>query len=79
MVKTIADAKEQFCEIVNLATKGKSTTITRHNRPVARIVPAERDSRRLTEQWRKRVADIRLNRKGQPKLKISQLIQDGRK
>ena len=79
MTKTIAEAKEQFCEIVALADKGKSTTITRHNKPVARVVPSERDSRRLTDQWRKRVAGIRLNRKGQPKLTISQLIQEGRK
>ena len=79
MTKTIAEAKEQFCEIVDLANKGKSTTITRHNKPVARVVPSERDSRRLTEQWRKRVAGVRLNRKGQPKLTISQLVQEGRK
>ena len=79
MTKTIAQAKEQFCEIVALASKGKSTTITRHNKPVARIVPAEHDPRRLTEQWRKRVGRVRLNRRGQPRLAISQLIQEGRK
>lgn len=79
IMKTVAEAKEQFCELVDLANRGKSTTITRHNKPVARVVPAERDSRRLTEQWRRRVAGIRLNRKGQPKLTISQLIQEGRK
>src|SRR6266700_4148581 len=79
MTKTVAQAKQQFCEIVALASKGKSTTITRHNKPVACVVPAERDPRRLTEQWRKRVASVRLNRKGQPKLTISQLIQEGRK
>jgi antitoxin (DNA-binding transcriptional repressor) of toxin-antitoxin stability system len=79
MTKTVAKAKEQFCEIVTLASKGKSTTITRHNQAVACVVPAERAARRLTEQWRKRVANIRLNRKGQPKLTISQLIQEARK
>src|SRR2546426_3675356 len=79
MTKTIAQAKQQFCEIVALASKGKSTTITRHNKPVACVVPAERDPRRLTEQWRRRVVNVRLNRKGQPKLTISQLIQEGRK
>lgn len=79
MTKTIAQAKEQFCEVVSLARKGKSTTITRHNKPVACVVPALRDSRRLTEQWRQRVGRVRLNRKGQPKLTISQLIQEGRK
>lgn len=79
MSKTIAQAKAQFCEIVALASKGKSTTITRRDKPVACVVPAECAPRRLTRQWRKRVAGIRLNRKGQSKLSISQLIQEGRK
>ena len=78
-MKTVAEAKEQFCELVDLANRGKSTTITRHNKPVARVVPAERDSRRLTDEWRRRVTRIRLNRKGQPKLTIPQLIEEGRK
>jgi len=79
MTKTVAKAKEQFCEIVSLASQGRSTMITRHNKPVAQVVPAERDSRRLTNEWRERVAAIRLNRKGQSKLTISGLIQEGRK
>jgi prevent-host-death family protein len=79
MTKTVAQAKEQFCEIVALASKGKRTTITRHNKPVALVVAAEPEARRLTEQWRRRVAKVRLNRKGQRKLTISQLIQQGRK
>ncbi len=79
MTKTVAEAKEQFCELVELANRGKSTTITRHNKPVACVVPAERDSRRLTDQWRQRVAAVRLNRKGQPRLSIPQLVQEGRK
>jgi prevent-host-death family protein len=77
-MKTVAEAKEQLCELVDLANRGKSTTITRHNKPVARVDPAERDSRRLTEEWRRRVAGVRLNRKGQPKLTIYQLVHEGR-
>ena len=79
MTKTVAKAKEQFCEIVDLASRGKSTTITRHDKPVARIIPAGSVSRRLTDEWRQRVAGPRLNRAGQPKLTISQLIQEARK
>jgi prevent-host-death family protein len=79
VVKTIAQAKAQFCEIVALAGKGKSTTITRHNQPVARVVPVQGDARRLTEQWRQQVQGIRLNRKDRPKRTISRLIQEGRK
>jgi prevent-host-death family protein len=79
MTKSVAQAKGQFCELISLAGQGLPTTITRHNKPVARVVPAERDSRRLTDQWRQRVASVRLNRKGQPRLTIPQLIQEGRK
>ncbi len=79
MTRTVAQAKEQFCELVELANRGKSTTITRHNKAVACVVPAERDSRRLTDEWRRRVAAVRLNRTGQPKLSLPQLIQEGRK
>jgi len=74
-MKTVAKAKAQLSELVDLAIRGKSTTIMRHNKPVARVIPAQRDSRRLTEEWRQRVAGVRLNRKGQPKLTIPQLIR----
>src|SRR6516225_11587191 len=50
MTRTVAKAKEQFCEIVNLASQGKKTTITRHDQPVACVVPAQRESRRLTDE-----------------------------
>jgi prevent-host-death family protein len=74
-MKMVAKAKAQISELVDLANLGKSTTIMRHNKPVARVIPVQRDSRRLTEEWRRRVAGVRLNRKGQPKLTIPQLIR----
>jgi prevent-host-death family protein len=74
MTKRVAQAKEQLRELVSLAGRRLQTIVTRHNKPVARVVPAERDSRRLTDQWRQRVAHVRLNRKGQVKLTIPQLI-----
>jgi prevent-host-death family protein len=76
---TVSKAKEHFCEIVTLASQGKSTVITRHNKPVACVVPLEPDSRRLTDQWRQRVGDIRLNRKGKSRLSISEITKEGRK
>src|SRR5258708_37646029 len=78
MTKTVAKAKEQFCELVALAHQGKSTTITKHNKPVACVVPAERDSRRLTDEWRRRGANVRLNRQSQRRLTIPQPIPEGR-
>jgi len=64
---------------IALARQGKRTTITRHKERAACVVPAERASRRLTQEWRRRVVNVRLNRKGQPKLTIAQLIREGRK
>jgi hypothetical protein len=46
---------------------------------VAKIVPAQSEARRLTDEWRKRVVNIRLNRKGLPKRTIPELIQESRK
>ena len=37
--RSIADAKAHFAECVRAAERGSSTTLTRHGRPVARIVP----------------------------------------
>jgi prevent-host-death family protein len=79
MTKTVVEAKEQFCEIVSRASQGQATTVTRDNRPVAKIVPAQSESRRLTDEWRQRVANIRLNRKCLPKRTISELIQERHK
>ena len=79
MTTAIAKAKAQSCELVALARQGKSTTITRHNQPVACVVPAERSSRRLTDEWRRRVRNVHLNREGQSKVTITQLIAEGRK
>lgn len=79
MTKTVAEAKEQFCEIISLARQGRRTTITRRQEPVACVVPAKRASRQLTEAWRQRVGNVRLNRKGQPKLTVAQLIREGRR
>jgi len=50
-----------------------------HDEPVAQIGPVQSKAGKLTEEWRRRRKGIRLNRTGQRKLSVSQLIQEGRK
>ena len=38
-------AKTHFSQLLERVAKGEEITITRHDRPVARLVPAERPSR----------------------------------
>jgi prevent-host-death family protein len=79
MSTSIAEAKQQFCEIIRLAGTGKETIITKNSRPAAKVVPVERSSLRLTEEWRARRKGIRLNRPGLKHTTIAALIEEGRK
>jgi len=53
--------------------------ITKNSRPTAKVVPVERSSIRLTEEWRARRKGIRLNRPGLKHTTIAALIEEGRK
>ena len=79
MSTSMAEAKQQFCEIIRLAGTGKATIITKNSRPAAKVVPGERNSIRLTEEWRARRKGIRLNRPGLRHTTIAALIEEGRK
>ena len=75
----IADAKSSFEKFVSHAASGEIIILTKHGQPTAQIVPVEDQRRKLGAEWRKRVKKIRLNRPGQPKITIKQLIEEGRK
>jgi prevent-host-death family protein len=53
---TAFDAKTRFGELLERVAKGEEIVITRHDKPVARIVP---EGRRSLEQVRKAVAGLR--------------------
>jgi prevent-host-death family protein len=59
----IRDAKAQFSALVAAAEHGRPTTITRHGRPAAVLVPVE-DARRLYPQGEPRFADLLLSYPG---------------
>ena len=79
MSTSIAEAKQQFCEIIRLAETGKETIITKNSRPAAKVVAVERSSLRLTAEWRERRKGIRLNRPGLKHTTIAALIEEGRR
>lgn len=56
----IRDAKARFSALVEAAEHGQPTTITRHGRPAAVLVPVE-DARRLYPENRPSFADLLLS------------------
>ncbi|MEW6707671.1 MAG: type II toxin-antitoxin system Phd/YefM family antitoxin [Pseudomonadota bacterium] len=56
----IRDAKARFSALIEAAEHGRPTTITRHGRPAAVLVPVE-DARRLYGQRAQSFADLLLS------------------
>jgi len=77
------DAKTRFSELLERVRQGEEITITRHEKPVARLVPFEKASQvdlaLLFEQMAKFRAAHPLNPKGLPKVSYRDLIDGGRK
>jgi prevent-host-death family protein len=73
----VYEAKTHLPKLLNDVERGESVTITRHGRPVARLVPVSGSRRTPAET----VAAIREFRKGNrlDGLKIKDLINEGRK
>jgi prevent-host-death family protein len=79
---SMGKAKPALCDLVERASDGQTSIITVHGKPKAQIgpVPATATTAKaLTEAWRKRVRNVRLNRPGQKPLTLHQLIAEGRK
>ncbi len=56
----VRDAKARFSALVEAAEQGRPTTITRHGKPAAVLVPVE-DARRLYPDDRPSFADLLLS------------------
>jgi prevent-host-death family protein len=56
----IRDAKAKFSALVEAAERGRPTTITRHGRPAAVLVPVE-DARRMYPESAPSFADLLLS------------------
>ena len=75
-----SEAKAKFSELLNRVQGGESFSITLHGEEAAKLVPARRSSR---EEIQEVIAQLKtsrsvLNRPGQAKLRIKNLINEGR-
>lgn len=77
------EAKTKLPELLERAASGEEITITRHDQPIAKLVPATRPSHADLEGLFLQMDEIRhrsvLNPPGKEKLTIKQLINEGRK
>lgn len=72
------DAKAHFSRLVDRASRGDEITITKHGKPVARLIPAERvasndASRKVIDRWIERRKPLLRG------LSIRAMIEEGRK
>lgn len=73
----VYDAKTQLPRLLDDVERGETITITRHGRPVARLVPVPSRGRSVDEA----IAALRAFRKGHSLdgLTIRELVEEGRK
>ncbi len=74
----VYDAKTHLARLLDEVEKGESITITRHGRPVARLVPVPGRRKRSVAET---IAAIRESRKGNrlDGLTVRELIEEGRR
>ena len=77
------EAKTKFSELLERVGQGEEITITKHEKPVARLVPFEKPSRADLAKLFSELDEFRsqhpLNPKGLEKLSYRDLIEGGRK
>ena len=77
------EAKTKFSELLERVRRGEEITITRHDKPIARLVPLARSSRAEIREAFCQMEDIRkrakLNPRGKERLTYRQLIEEGRR
>jgi prevent-host-death family protein len=77
------EAKMKFSELLERVSRGEEITITRHEKPVARLVPVQRSSFGDIHEAFQQMEEIRLRvrRKSASRRKLSyrQLIEEGRR
>ncbi len=76
------EAKTKFSALLEQVSQGVEVTITKHEKPMARLVPYERSSRVELAELFRQLDEFRrqhpLNPKGLAKLTYRDLIEEGR-
>ena len=72
------EAKNRFSDLIDRVGRGAEITITKHDRPVAKIVPVSNHSKEIRQQA---IADLRAMRKRYSLQGVTarELISEGRK
>lgn len=77
------EAKTRLSELLEQARRGAEITITRHEKPIAKLVPFAKPNRAELTELFQQMDEFRakhpLNRKGLAKLAYRDLIEGGRK
>ncbi len=77
------EAKTKFSELLERVNRGEEITITRHDKPIARLVPFARPSGEDVREAFRQLDEIRgrsrLNPSGKERLSYRQLIEEGRR
>jgi prevent-host-death family protein len=73
-------AKTHFSQLLDRVSKGEEITITRHDRPIARLVPADRPPREQVAAIFRRMDVLRRSLpKPGDKTSLKRLINEGRR
>lgn len=77
------EAKTRFGELLARVERGEEVIITRHDLPIARMIPEGRPRQseiaRLVVTLKERRNARRLNPDGLPRINVRDLVEDGRK
>ena len=77
------EAKTRFGELLSRVERGEEVVITRHDLPVARMIPEGRPRNAEIAQIilgiKQRRSERRLNPEGLPRISVKELVEDGRK
>ena len=71
------EAKNRLSELLRAAEAGRSIVITRHGRPVARLVPADDGTTRDLAELRAAFAEVRRGIEGT--VDVRELVEEGRR
>jgi len=71
------EAKTHLPRLLNRIARGESFTITRHGRPVARLVPVEEDARARARRAARRIVERRQRLKSAPLAELIDSLHEG--
>ena len=79
-IVAVFEAKSRLSEILAAVERGEEYTVTKHGKPIARIVPSGQIDATAMADARKLIARIKLTRKGSNLTddELREAIEDGR-